>query len=402
MQALVYRKSVPLYLLTSFFSRLQRRRFHHLVTPLALKDVPFKPARPHWAVLKTRLCGICGSDLNLLKGAESLLLEPYASMPMVIGHEIVATVESVPAGSDLAPGQRVVVEPVLDCLVRELPPCRYCAQGDYHLCERYREGALPPGSVLGFNAAASGGMAERTAAHPARILPVPENVSDEEAVLTDSMASVLQPVLENFPEPGETVVVWGLGVLGQHAVRCLRALGFEGRIVAIGRHRFQCELALAGGADEAPRSPSRKELARLVGGKFLRTTLGGGNIEGGADRVFDCVASSKTFEESLLCLRARGRYVMVGTAASLQKADVSSLWYRQLTVTGTISYATALFQGERVRTYQKCLDLLASGTYPTQGLLTGLYKLEDWKTAFQAAFDKKGSGAMKLGFDLRG
>ena len=38
------------------------------------------------------MCGICGSDLNLLKGAESFLLEPYASLPAVLGHEVVAEV----------------------------------------------------------------------------------------------------------------------------------------------------------------------------------------------------------------------------------------------------------------------------------------------------------------------
>jgi threonine dehydrogenase-like Zn-dependent dehydrogenase len=401
MKALVYRRSVPRYLLSAFFSKVQRRRFHHLVTPLSLDEVAFKPARPGWATLKTRLCGICGSDLNLLKGAESMLLEPYASLPMVIGHEILATVESAPQGSGFSPGERVVVEPVLDCACRELPPCRFCAKGEYNLCENFLSGALPPGSVLGFNAGASGGMAEYTSAHPAKMLRVPENVSDEDAVLVDSMASVMQPILENFPGEGETVLVWGAGVLGQHAVRILRALGFAGRIVAVARHAFQADLAREGGADEVLRSPSRKELARACGGRFVPTTMGGGNVEGGADLALDCVASSRTFAEALLCLRARGRYVMIGTASALKGADVSSLWFRQLTVTGSASYATALWRGERVRSYQLCLDLLASGGYPARGLLTGLFRLDDWKLAFQAGFHKAGSGSMKAAFDLR-
>ena len=402
MKALLYRRSIPRYLLSAFFSKLQRRRFHHLVTPLSLAEVPFAPARPGWATVRVSRCGICGSDLNLLKGAESMLLEPYASLPMVLGHEIVGVLESAPEGSGLAPGQRVVIEPVLDCAVRELPPCRFCARGDYNLCENFLDGALPPGSTLGFNSAASGGMAERTAAHPSKILPVPDCLSDEEAVLVDSLASVAQPVLENFPEPGETALVWGAGVLGQHAVRCLRALGFEGRIVAVARHQFQADLAKEGGADTVLRSASRQELAKALGARFVPTTMGGGNIEGGADVIFDCVASPRTVQDGLLALRARGRYVMVGTAGALTGVDVSSLWFRQLKVTGTMAYATALWNGERVRTYQLCLDLLASGGYPTRGLLTGLFKLEDWKQAFQSSFDKKGSGSMKAAFDLRG
>lgn len=401
MQALLYRRSIPRYLLSSFFSKLQRKRFHHLVTPLALEEVDFRPARPGWATLRTRLCGICGSDVNLLKGAESMLLEPYASLPMILGHEILADVESAPEGSGLAPGLRVVVEPVLDCAVRELPPCRFCAKGEYNLCENFLEGALPPGPVLGFNAAASGGMASLTAAHPSKILPVPENVSDEDAILVDSMASALQPVLENFPEPGDAVLVTGAGILGQHTVRCLRALGFQGRIVLAARHPFQAELGRAGGADAVLRHASRKELAQAFGARYAPTTLGRGNIEGGADLVYDCVASPRTLEDALVTLRGRGRYVMIGTAGQLAKADFSSLWFRQLRVTGTAMYATAPWKGGRVRTYQLCLDLLASGTYPTAGLFSGAYPLAEWKRAFQAAFDKSGSGSMKLAFDPR-
>ncbi|MFZ5426636.1 MAG: zinc-dependent alcohol dehydrogenase [Thermodesulfobacteriota bacterium] len=400
MKALVYHYSIPRYLLSAFFSRLQRKRFHHLVTPLKYEDVPFRPARPGWVTMKTLLCGICGSDVNLLKGAESMLLEPYASLPAVIGHEILGAVED-PAGSGLQKGQRVIVEPVLDCACRELPPCPACARGEYNLCENFLEGALPPGSFLGFNAAASGGMAESTAAHPSKVLPVPDCVSDEDAVLVDSMASVMQPILENFPAPDATVVVWGAGVLGQHAVRCLRAMGFAGRLIAVARHPFQAGLALEGGADTVLRSPSRQELAKACGGRFVPTTMGGGNVEGGADAVFDCVASTSTFRESLLALKARGRYVMIGTAGELGKTDVSSLWFRQLVVTGSAGYSTAMWNGERVRTYQVCLDLLASGGYPSRGLLTGLYRLEQWKEAFQASFDKSGSGSMKAAFDLR-
>jgi len=401
MKALVYHRSIPRYLLSAFFNKIQRKRFHHLVTPLKLEDVAFQPARPGWVSIRTLLCGICGSDLNLLKGAESMLLEPYASLPMIIGHEILGVVDSAPPGSGFAPGQRVVVEPMLDCACRELPPCRFCARGEYNLCENFLDGALPPSTVLGFNAKASGGMAEMTAAHPSKVLPVPDGLSDEDAVLIDSMASVMQPILENFPAPGETVLIWGAGVLGQHAVRCLRAMGFEGRILVIARHTFQADLARAGGADEVLRSPSRQELAKACGGRFIPTTMGGGNVEGGADMVFDCVASSGTFQEALLALRARGRYVMIGTAGELGKVDVSSLWLRQLQVTGSASYATALWRGERVRTYQVCLDLLASKNYPAQGLLTGLFRLEQWKEAFQSSFDKAGSGSMKAAFDFR-
>ncbi|MBW1992706.1 MAG: zinc-binding dehydrogenase, partial [Deltaproteobacteria bacterium] len=83
------------------------------------------------------------------------------------------------------------------------------------------------------------------------------------------------------------------------------------------RHPFQQELAQTGGADEVLLRPTRAELAEALGGRLLPTTMGGGNIEGGAEVVFDCVGSRKSLQEGLLALRGRGTYVLVGTAATL-------------------------------------------------------------------------------------
>ena len=184
-------------------------------------------------------------------------------------------------------------------------------------------------------------------------------------------------------------------------VRLLKHLDCRAKVVCLARHPFQAEAALAGGADVALTSPKRKELALAVGGKFIASTLGGGNIEGGADLVFDCVGGSRSLEDGLLCLRAAGRYVMVGTASVIAKADVSSLWFRELRITGSSGFSSALYQGKRVRTYQLAMDILASGLYPVKGLLTHTFALSEYRAAFQVAFDKSSHKSLKVAFDLR-
>lgn len=403
MKALVYHRSVPRYLACSLASRLAPRRFFPALAPLGLRDVPFAPPRG-WLPLAPRLCGICGSDLGLLKGLESPLLEPYASLPFILGHEMVAVLVDDAPGLGLAAGTRVVVEPGLPCEVRGVAPCRSCREGRYNRCERFLDGDLPPGSFLGFTRGAGGAMAERTAAHPSRILPVPAGLADEDAVLADSLASALQPVLEHFPGPDDTVLVLGAGILGQHVVRSLRALGSPARVLVAARHRGQAALATAGGADGIVSTSNRRELAEAVGGTFVCTSLGGGNIEGGVALVFDCVGSSRTFEDGLLALAAGGTYVMVGAGARLKNVDISSLWFRELTIAGSSGCATGpdpSRPGRRVRTYALALELLASGRYPTHGLLTHLFPLEDWQKAFATAFDKRGCNSIKVAFDLR-
>jgi threonine dehydrogenase-like Zn-dependent dehydrogenase len=282
-----------------------------------------------------------------------------------------------------------------------MPPCRYCARGEYNLCENFLEGELAPGVILGFTRGVGGGMAEMMAAHPSRLVRLPDHLTDEVAVLTDSMASALQPTLDNFPEDRHTVVVYGAGIIGQHLIRLLRALGSAARIVAVARYPFQAELAREGGAEVALLEPSRARLGEAVGARWVPTTLGGGNLEGGADRFFDCVGSKNSLQAGLLTLRGRGTYVMVGTAAALGPVDFSSLWFRELQLTGSATYAHAIYQGRKVRTYEKAVELLARGDYPTQGLVSHLFRLEDYAQAFQVAFDKRHHQSLKVVLDLR-
>ncbi|MFP5258377.1 MAG: zinc-dependent alcohol dehydrogenase, partial [Acidobacteriota bacterium] len=288
MKALLYRRSVPRYLASMLASKLAPRRFFPFLAPLALENVPFDPPKG-WLPLRPRLCGICGSDLGLLRGLESPLLEPYASLPFILGHEMVAELAEDAPNLGLAAGTRVVVEPGLPCEVRGLPPCRSCREGRYNRCERFLDGDLPAGSFLGFTRRAGGAMAERTAAHPSRLLAVPQGLRDEDAVLTDSLASALQPVLDHFPADEATVLVIGAGIVGQMVVRALRGCGSASRVLVAARHPLQAQLALAGGADAIMAARTRRELAQAVGGRYLPTSRGGGNIEGGVDLVFDCV-----------------------------------------------------------------------------------------------------------------
>uniref|UniRef100_A0A7C3Z0P2 Alcohol dehydrogenase n=1 Tax=Desulfobacca acetoxidans TaxID=60893 RepID=A0A7C3Z0P2_9BACT len=401
MLALEYYRSIPRYLLSKHLSALFPRRFFPWAVPLRLKEVPFSKPRPDWAVLRPLLCGICGSDLNLLRGKESYLLEPYASFPCILGHEVVAEVVEAPKNSGLVPGERVAVEPILACKARGVTFCRFCAQGEYNLCEHFTQGDLPPGVILGFTRGAGGGLAELLAAPLGNLFRLPPHLADETAVLVDSLASALQPVLDNFPPDDATVVIYGAGIIGQQLLRALRGLGCRARVVMAARHPFQERLALAGGADLVVLNPTRRQLSEALGCTFLPTTLGGGNLEGGADFFFDCVGSKYSIQAGLLALRARGALVMVGTAGAVGQVDLSSLWFRELRVTGSSMYAYGNFRGKRVRTYQLALDLLAGKDFPAAGLLTHTFPLQQYREVFQTALDKRRHQSVKVAVDLR-
>ncbi len=399
MRALVYRHSPLRYLACRAAARGNPRRFIGVLAPLRLETIE-RDCPPGWVRLKVRLCGICGSDLRLLRGEESVLMEPYGSFPAVLGHECVGEVIEAPDDSGWRPGDRAAIDPLLPCAVRGLPPCPFCAEGRPQLCENFTAGPLAPGPVAGFHAGPGGGFAETLCAHPHQLVRLPDGLPDETAVLADSLACALQPVLDHFPADDETVLVYGAGIIAQHVLRALRALGSKARRVAVARHGFQADLARAGGADEVLLRPSRRELGEAVGARFLPTTLGGGNLEGGATRVFDCVGSTASVQESLLALRGGGKLILVGTAARLGPFDAASLWFRELSVAGANCSGFSRWRDGTRRTYDRAVDLLANG-YPAAGLLTHTFALADYRRAFQTAMDKRRFASLKVALDLR-
>ena len=76
--------------------------------------------------------------------------------------------------------------------------------------------------------------------------------------------------------------------------------------------------------------------------------------------------------------------------------DLSSLWFRELRVSGSAMYSYGVWQGQEVRTYQLAVKLLARGDYPFQGLVSHVFPLSDYREAFQVAFDKRRHQSVKV------
>src|SRR5438105_5543076 len=201
-----------------------------------------KPLAPDWVVLRSRLTGICGSDSKqvFMENAEEEIdnaMTALISFPQVLGHELVATVEEAgPEAEGLERGQRVVLNPWLSCGPRGIdPPCPACQAGDYSLCWRFTEGRLSPGIHTGNAREATGGFAELVPAHHSMLIPVPDSVPDEVAVLADPFAVSLHAITRTPPPPDGRAVVYGAGALGTTSTAILRSLYPGVDVAAIAR-----------------------------------------------------------------------------------------------------------------------------------------------------------------------
>lgn len=405
MLALQIVESVPRYLLAKLLGRIRPSVYWDGTGVLQLREVP-EPMlpTPEWVRLRTRLSGICGSDLGVLLLHSSPTTTPLVSFPFTLGHELLA--EVVEVGSAVKEswiGQRVVVNPLLSCIprgFREL--CPECVRGMPNRCLRFREGTISPGIMIGFCRDTGGGWSPSFVAHEAQLIPVPDNLSDEEAVLAEPLAVALHAVLRHRPHDAMTVLILGAGIIGLLTVAALRAIGSRARVVVVARYPFQAAAAERLGADVVllgrRGAALYRELARLVGARVYRAHFGRWLVQSGVDLVFDCVGSSTSVRDALAVTRAGGKVVLVGLAGDPSRVDWTPVWLREVAIHGTIAYAEEEFEGQRESGVALAVRLMAEGRVNVQGLVTHHFALSDYQTALAQVTQKGGSGVIKAVF----
>jgi threonine dehydrogenase-like Zn-dependent dehydrogenase len=197
----------------------------------------------------------------------------------ILGHEFMGRVVEVGAAvRRVAPGDRVVVPFAIAC-----GGCWFCKQEQFALCDNTNPNAWMPEKMYGFSGAGiygyshlyggyAGGQAElvRVPFADANAAPVPDDVTDEQAVLVGDILPTAWMAAENCDiRPGDTVAVWGAGPVGLLAMRSAYLLGAE-RVVAIDRFPERLRLAeAAAGADTIayPDEDVVEVLKEMTGGR---------------------------------------------------------------------------------------------------------------------------------------
>jgi threonine dehydrogenase-like Zn-dependent dehydrogenase len=401
LQALVYRKSIPRYLLMRAGSRRIKSLETSRLSPLQLEDVtdPGLPT-PQWVRVKPLLSGICGSDLGTLSSENSPYFSPITSPPFVMGHEVVG--EVVEDNSGFRAGERVVLEPALGCVVRGIdPPCPYCASGRRALCLNVARGDISRGIQTGFCRDTGGGWSRGTlVAHPSQLHRVPDAVPDEAAVAIEPLACAVHATLGAAPVPGETTLVIGAGSVGLFTVAALRHLTDAGRIICVAKHERQRKEALRLGATELvhPREIYSK-LPEMLGTASYKPELGKPVVMGGAGKVFECVGAPGTIEDALRFAKPGGDVTLVGMPGAKSTLDLTALWYKEVRLAGSYAYGAEEHDGKQTSSFQLALTIAPEIRLET--LVGPHFRLEDYREAIGAARSAGREGHVKVVFDLR-
>ena len=406
MRALVTGNSLPRLALTQLLSRVTPRAFVGPLSPLQLREIP-SPAlpAPDWAIARTRLCGLCGSDAKqvFMNGGIDNPMTALISWPQVLGHEVVGVIDEVgPEVTRRRVGERVVLNPWLSCVPRGLPPCEWCQRGDLAQCLNFTRGAIANGIHSGNSATATGGFAPRVPAHESQWIPIPDGVDDDAAVLADPFSVSLHAILRTPPTPGGTALVYGVGTLGLMAIAILRALHPDVRVVAVARFEHQARLAeKLGAARTLPHRPVERildALAELCGADLHRPWRGLPMLGGGVDVIYDTVSSPETFEVGVRAVRSRGHIVALGVEPP-RRFEWTPLYFKEISITGSNGFGIEEFEGRRQHAMEWYLEWVRDGRIDVTHILTHRFALDDYRDAFLACHDQGASGAVKVLFD---
>jgi threonine dehydrogenase-like Zn-dependent dehydrogenase len=401
MRTMVLELSIPRIVLTRLLGRFWQRAYFSSVSPLQMLELPDPPLpAPDWVRVRNRLCGICGSDLHQLFVDADLTVAPVAlpsHQRIYLGHEMVGEVVEVgEAVTELETGDRVVRwGRADDCLARGREIfCPACARGHRVLCQFASEPQE--------HEPVGGGFGDSFITPASSLVPVPDGLTDEQAIFTEPAAVALHAAWRRPAQAGERILVFGCGPLGFLLIQVLRTQQPACEIAAVAQFPWQAEMARTYGADHVflSRDDGYAEVSRLTGAALYDGRSGNRMLLGGFDLIFDVVGTAQTLNDVLRWARAGGTVVLVGATLHRMTVDLTPVWYQEVDLIGSVGHDVAPWEGRSVSTFELAMDWMLAGRLDVGALLGHRFPLAAYRQAFSVAADKGTYRSIKVAFDL--
>lgn len=323
---------------------------------LGVEDVPVPEPEPGEVLLRVHACGLCGTDLKMVKGGFEARGWP-PELPFVMGHEWSGEVAALGQGLEdveLRVGDKVVAENHIGC-----GRCPNCRSGRYNLCEK----AGTPGYRL-YGHTAPGALAEYAVRPAAMLHRLPADTSPLEGALVNQGSLTVHALRRVRFLPGSTAAIFGPGLLGLLTAAVARASGAS-QLIMVGRGD-RLGLATDMGCD----ATVDYEKEDPVEGVRART---GGR---GVDYVFDCTGNPSVPAQALGAVRRGGKIALLGlTGGQPAQIDVDRLTLDEVDLLGIRSSPNA---------YPAMISLMRSGVVDLKPLITHVYPIEEVGRAFEA------------------
>jgi threonine dehydrogenase-like Zn-dependent dehydrogenase len=337
------------------------------------------------------------------------------SWPQILGHEAVGTIDKVGSKTKLKSGERVVLNPWISCIPRQInPPCKPCQGGKTTLCRNFNKGIISPGIHTGNSSDVTGGFAEFLPAHESMAILIPDDLSWDQALLSDPFSVAFHSILKVPIKSGSICAVYGCGNLGLLTILILKKIFEDVQVIAISRFPHQATMAKRFGADLViESSPKNKIIERIADyihcDVFYHKKRKPWLIEG-VDFLFDTVASPETLEIGIRIVKARKKDtesnktlsgVIVVTGVSSPKRYEWTPWYfKEISIIGSNAFAIEEFEGNREHAYYHYFRFLNEGRLDPTPMITHKFPLKAYKKAFVTARAQKKFNSIKVAFSF--
>ena len=341
--------------------------------PLQIETVELDGPKAGEVLIEVKATGVCHTDEFTLSGAD-----PEGIFPAILGHEGAGVVVDVGAGvTTVKKGDHVIPLYTPECR-----QCEYCTSGKTNLCQAIREtqgqGIMPDGtsrfsvgSDTVYHYMGTSTFSNYTVVPEIAVAKIREDAPfDKVCYIGCGVTTGIGAVINTAKvQPGDNVVVFGLGGIGLNVIQGARIAGAD-KIVGIDINPAREELATAFGMTHFV-NPNEVE-DDLV--PYLVSLTGGG-----ADFSFECVGNVELMRAALECChKGWGESIIIGVAGAGQEISTRPF---QL-VTGRVWRGTA-FGGARGRTdVPKIVDWYMDGKINIDEMITHKMPLSQINDAF--------------------
>jgi threonine dehydrogenase-like Zn-dependent dehydrogenase len=349
--------------------KTMRATIFHGKDKIAVEEVPRPHAGVGEAVIRVTLTTICGTDLHILRGE-------YPVKPgLVIGHEPVGVIEELgPGVTGYEIGDRVLVGAITPC-----GQCLACLSG--HLSQCGHGGGDEAIGGWRFGNTINGAQAEYLLVPyaQANLAKIPDNMTDEQAVLLADIASTGISGAEAAPvRIGDSVVVFAQGPIGLCATAGAKLMGAS-LIIGVDGDDNRLAMSRRLGADvvlDYRATDVVAEVKRLTGG--------------GADVAIEALGTQQTFENCLRCLRPGGTLSSLGVYSGKLQMPYDAF----AAGLGDHRIVTTLCPGGKER-MRRLLNLVQSGRFDPTPLITHHFALDQIIEAYEI-FGTRAEGVLKV------
>ncbi|NTF45779.1 L-idonate 5-dehydrogenase [Rhizobium rhizogenes] len=331
----------------------------HAAKDLRIEDYPEEEPGTGEVKLMLATGGVCGSDLHYYHhgGFGAVRLKE----PMILGHEVSATVIALGSGvQGLEIGQLVAVSPSRPC-----GACRYCLQGLPNQClnMRFYGSAMPFPHI-------QGAFRETLVADAIQCVPA-DGLTPGEAAMAEPLAVTLHATRRAGEMLGKRVLVTGCGPIGVLSILAARRAG-AAEIVATDLSDFTLSLAKEAGAD------------RVINTKDDPEALAAYSADKGTfDVLYECSGAAAALVSGIAALRPRGIIVQLGIGGDMSLPMIA-ITAKELELRGSFRFHEEFAVG---------VDLMRKRLIDVRPLITHSVLLADAISAFEIASDR--SKAMK-------